>query len=287
MRKINHYLILLLVITMGVTLDSCKGSGEDEPVERLELSLHSVAGDSVELTWEMSDDSQFDSYELYRHNSSGIDRETGTFIHVETDQSKNSFTDHGLDALQTYYYRLYHVNEAGSSKGSNVIEATTPTKELIANGSFESKENNVPSEWTLTANELGNPNNSIELVAESSHGNRALKIHHAEENGCWEQWITQQLDLDDLTPGQKYVLTFDYKADFNLSAVNIILRNSTLDIWDYETISYQPAQSWQTMTYEMVMPSDIGSNDPSFQIHFCQEGLHSIWIDNVSMKQSE
>lgn len=281
MKSTSSLFALVLLACVSLQLSSCNNDGDLEQPERLQL-VSTLIGDSIQLSWEPSEDERFDSYELYRHNSSGIDDETGTFIHVSTEPLQTLYVETNLRPNTTAYYRLYHVLSNGEKTGSNVVNETTPSKELLTNGSFEEA---TTAPWELVAN-FGNQANSIDVVEDATDGVKALKIYHAEPQGCWEQWIEQRIDLDDLSGGSKYELTFDYKADFQLKGFNIIFRNNKLNIFDYQSISYDASLAWQSYTYEFVLDSDIGSTDPEFSVHFCQEGVHNIWLDNLSLKEA-
>lgn len=89
------------------------------------------------LNWNPTDANDFREYKLYRHNSSGLDENSGTLIHVFTTINDTSFDDTNLNPLTKYYYRVYIMNDYGKLGGSNIVSATTQNINLIPDGGFE------------------------------------------------------------------------------------------------------------------------------------------------------
>lgn len=80
---------------------------------------------SVVITWSSSDVEDFREYKLYRHTSSGLDETTGELIHVSTSRVDTSISESTLDlAPDTYFYRIYVMNDYGKLGGSNIVELT-------------------------------------------------------------------------------------------------------------------------------------------------------------------
>jgi len=100
---------------------------------------------SLKLTWASSSAPDFREYKVYRHVTPGLDEQTGTLVYVTIDRNDTSFVDENLDALQTYYYRVFIMNEFGRLGGSNIVSDTTDNKNYIWNGDFELQED--PLAW--------------------------------------------------------------------------------------------------------------------------------------------
>ncbi len=160
---------------------------------------------------------------------------------------------------------------------------------IILNGDFEDLENNLPSNWDIVDNKLGNPDNSILIDSLSiDTAGVSLKFHHAEDNGCWEMWIDQSIDKSKLSANTTYKLTLDYMSDFNHDDdFSIRLRNSTVNLSFYPPIEFVDDSNWHQLSYEFTTPSDIGNNDLDFKLHFCIPVIGDWWIDNINLKKVE
>ena len=240
------------------------------------------------ISWSPTDDEEFREYKLFRHHSSGLDETTGTLVHVSTFLSDTSFSDEQLDPFQNYYYRVYVMNEYGRIGGSNIVSLQTLNSQLISNGGFEELSGGVPMDWQLIPNS-GDPENYIQIDPNNAfEGNNSLQFHHAESTGCWEMWISQDLDKSLLVREATYKLVLNYKGDFEGSeSISLILRNSTIDLWLYTTIEFYAVGEWYELSYEFGLPDDIGNNDMNMNIHFCIQGVKSWWIDNVNLDRVE
>jgi hypothetical protein len=129
---------------------------------------------SIKLSWSPSSALDFREYKIYRHTTLGIDEQTGTLVYVTIDRNDTSFTDENLDALQTYYYRVFVMNEFARMGGSNIVSATTDNKNYIWNGDFELEES--PLVWwnsyhfgqiIITDSLKTSGDNSLLLIAET------------------------------------------------------------------------------------------------------------------------
>jgi len=89
------------------------------------------------LLWNQTDVQDFREYKLYRKDSPGIDETTGELVNVATTKSDTSFVDVNLIPYETYYYRVYLMNEFGRMGGSNIANAATLGGNLIPDGSFD------------------------------------------------------------------------------------------------------------------------------------------------------
>jgi hypothetical protein len=103
---------------------------------------------SLELAWNKTDASDFYEYKLYRHNSPGLDENTGELIYVSTNSEDTTFTDGDLISSTDYYYRVFVMNQFGRLGGSNIVNSKTLTGNLIPSGSFEDL-TNFENNWSL------------------------------------------------------------------------------------------------------------------------------------------
>ena len=89
------------------------------------------------IIWNKTDAPDFREYKLYRKDTPGLDETTGELIFVSTSIEDTSFVDDNLIPYETYYYRVYLMNEFGRMGGSNIANAPTLGGNLIPDGSFD------------------------------------------------------------------------------------------------------------------------------------------------------
>ncbi|HAW20303.1 MAG TPA: hypothetical protein DCX14_08985 [Flavobacteriales bacterium] len=167
--------------------------------------------------------------------------------------------------------------------GCKKAQQNTIGIELIDNGDFEDASN--ATVWERVANDNGNPNNFVGISnVNPSSGQFSMELHHDDTIGCYEQWISQSIDIVHFVENQKYKVAFSFRADFNVSSFNIILRNDNLNFFENQAVPYSANSGWKDFEYELTLPSTIGTTNPDLWIHICHLGNHSIWIDEVSMK---
>jgi len=96
-----------------------------------------ISQTEMTILWNQTDAQDFREYKLYRRNTPGLDETTGELIYVATSTIDTSFVDENLIPYETYYYRVYLMNEYGRMGGSNIESAPTLGGNLIPDGSFE------------------------------------------------------------------------------------------------------------------------------------------------------
>jgi len=109
------------------------------------LPIDEVQITSLRLNWNASTLPTFASYQVYRSLTSTV-TENSTLVASITDPSVNTFTDTGLDARTTYYYRVFLVDDRDTWSPSGVVSATTGSIPIPLNENFESSTEG----WTLT-----------------------------------------------------------------------------------------------------------------------------------------
>ncbi len=113
---------LLLTTTMVACKDNLEVVDAAQPVL---LGLpYDVQQDSLTLSWTESTIGSFDRYELYRGDASGVSTED-TLVLTSEHADETIFTDQGLGAYQTYFYRIWVFNSAGDSAASNEVSGST------------------------------------------------------------------------------------------------------------------------------------------------------------------
>jgi hypothetical protein len=246
-----------------------------------------ISGSSSIISWSPTDDIDFREYKLFRHHSSGLDETTGTLIHVSTSITDTIFADVELNPYEKYYYRVYVMNEYGRIGGSNIIDIQTLNVQLIYNGSFEEIENLDVLGWTIQENSFGNLDNYIVLDTKKTfEGNNSLRFHHAEESGCWEQWITQNIDYNNFVAMGKYKISFAFMSEsLKDYYYRIILRNNTFDLTIPISVVINSTNEWEYSNVEFGLPEYLGHSNIQILIHFCNMGQDTWWIDNLDLER--
>ncbi len=110
-------------------------------------SLDQITPDSMRVTWGETGIGNFKQYRVYRSESPDP-TESATLLAVITNRSTTTFTDTGLMARKTYYYRVYLYNQNDTGIGSNQASAMTAGVTWPWSEAFET---NQPG-WTFTGN---------------------------------------------------------------------------------------------------------------------------------------
>ncbi len=122
-------------IEKDITIDNA--DIEDTFLLPLPVELHppaSVFSTSIGLIWSSYSGSGFREYHIYVHYNSALTQETGTLLHIITDANDTTLTVNKGDFWwggstitpgDTYYFRVFVMNEYGVESGSNILEVTT------------------------------------------------------------------------------------------------------------------------------------------------------------------
>jgi len=86
-----------------------------------------ITFNSMDLSWSVSEASDFYAYHLYRGTSASVD-ENSTLITTVTNRYTLSYSATTMTEGTEYYFRLYVVDASGQTSGSNVVNATTLTE---------------------------------------------------------------------------------------------------------------------------------------------------------------
>ncbi len=100
---------------------------------------------SMRLRWTETTIPNFKAYRVYRSESPDVS-ESSVLVAVITNRATTTFTDTGLMARRTYYYRVYLYNQNDTSIGSSLASAMTTGVSLPFADNFET---NQPG-WTFT-----------------------------------------------------------------------------------------------------------------------------------------
>ena len=118
---------------------------EEPPAPVLLMEPVDITPASLRLTWSESAIPNFKAYRVYRSETPDVTEES-TLVSVITNRTTTTFTDTGLMARKTYYYRIYVYNQNDTSNGSNLASAMTDGVRLPLVEHFETSQ---PG-WTFT-----------------------------------------------------------------------------------------------------------------------------------------
>ncbi|HER43614.1 MAG TPA: hypothetical protein ENO08_04055 [Candidatus Eisenbacteria bacterium] len=80
---------------------------------------------SITMRWEPSEEEHITGYRIYRDTSSGVDEAADLLVTTITGPAQSTFTDRELMEGETYYYRVFVVNDLDETAGSNEKAAST------------------------------------------------------------------------------------------------------------------------------------------------------------------
>lgn len=80
---------------------------------------------SITIRWEPSEEERITAYRIYRDVSSGVDETADRLVTAISNVTQASYTDQGLIEGETYYYRVFVVNDLDETAGSNERAAST------------------------------------------------------------------------------------------------------------------------------------------------------------------
>ncbi len=112
-----------------------------------------AATPTLSLTWSQSSVHDFESYRLYRDTAASVS-ETSTLVRQIDLPNVLAFTDAGLIDNTRYYYRVFVVDDAAGSTGSNeqsVVTANRPPRPVTLNVSGTTARS-ISLSWTQNTN---------------------------------------------------------------------------------------------------------------------------------------
>ncbi len=252
-----------------------------------------VTANSVSLKWSPSIAADFREYKIYRHNTSGLDETTGTLAHVSTDIDDTLFVDTNLNPLQTYFYRVYVMNEYGRLGGSNIMQATTGNFNAIANGSFEIPDTytQFPAEWAI-----GSVLASTCIEYDSTvsfEGKYSLHFYALAEEYAFSM-VEQIIDTDKLIAGARYEVSYWAKHDSLYSYHGSFTELYPVAYHMCEFTGPRDSSDWVRHSETLTIPADANPTHYSFQLSAFQ--IYNVtvpvyplnfWVDNVELSRIE
>jgi len=247
---------------------------------------------SIKITWQSTYADDFYEYKLYRRDNPGLDENTGELIYVSTNRSDTTFNDTDVLSQQTYYYRVYIMNQYGRVGGSNIKSAQTFAGNLIPDGGFENNESIIDF-WSISR---GSGSGYIsEIVADvKKAGQSSLynKNPKSYTDGALNTWTTfKSNNAINLIPNKTYELSCWMKANSEITdigglAINVFqgqkyVTGMSIDTETQGSLGDSIFVDW---TYKNTT-FFISDNIPvSIQIYITNE---SFWLDELSLVPSD
>ena len=255
-----------------------------------------ITHQSVHLSWSPTDANDFQEYRVYRHTSPGLDENTGEFIYVSTIINDTSFTDsYNLSPSQTYYYRVFVMNNFGRLGGSNLINVKTNAVDIIENGSFEETLNNWPINWV----NLGGFGNDIYFITiddttQAADGDKSLRFYL---NAIGSLSFSQTIDPSKITSGKRYKISFMLKVESMTHAgerITVGLGDSNgKNYGGLSIISPLQQSDWIEYSFEATIIQDASVSNYDLVVEILAEGSASsehdfkALLDDFKMKVIE
>ena len=167
-----------------------------------------VQTSQVRLMWHPSDAADFREYKLYRKGDQGLDETTGELAYVATSRTDTTFVDTRVLAGETYYYRVFVMNDLGRLGGSNLVSAVAKIENLIPDGGFEVP-TSLAAHWEYQAYRQ---DMSVTLDSTVSHAGKSSLHVHFTWNPQGSAVAVKLLDMLTLRTSTPYELSFYMKV---------------------------------------------------------------------------
>jgi hypothetical protein len=197
------------------------GIAIEETPAAVTLSLpDQITTSSMRLSWNDPGAADFAAYAVYRSETSVVDTSSQLLTTI-TDPATTTFTDTGLQARRTYYYRVYLVDTHDVYSPSNTASAMTAAIGLPFTDDFETDS----GAWTLTG-DWGRQ------TAGGGGGSTGLTDSPADYDPSSDTWAVTGVDLSSTSWP---VLSFTDQFDFGPGD------------WGRVEISDNGGSSWTTL----------------------------------------
>lgn len=119
-----------------------------------------ITGSSMVLAWSVSNQEEFDKYELLRGDGPIVDEESSEVIFTSTERLEVLYVDDGLQLETTYWYRVAVYLEGDRVALSNEVQATTlaedapvPPEPVILSPPYSATKSSLTLSWSQSASE--------------------------------------------------------------------------------------------------------------------------------------
>ncbi|MBC8197012.1 MAG: carboxypeptidase-like regulatory domain-containing protein [Candidatus Marinimicrobia bacterium] len=239
---------------------------EQPPTAVVLTDPSNITTNSMTLAWSRNYDSDFAAYRLYYSTSPAV-TENSSLATTITDNNTNSYTVTGLSNSTTYYFKVYVMDTAQMTTGSNVVSASTSA--ILGNWVLTE---NIPN-VTFSAVWFNSENDGY-AVGESSVIYDAKIYHWGGSNWVEEVVHDDALDLYDvrfIDANNGYAVgnsgTFLYYngvswSEFNsptYSSIEAVFPLSNDNIWTYasDDIYHWDGSEWTSTHLDISYIRDI------------------------------
>ena len=120
----TYYYVLYVFDTRGLGTASNEVSGTtlaNEPPKSVTLAQPiQIGGSTLRLSWSQNSENDFDSYRVYRSQSTPVDTLQAPIIIISSSLN-TSYDDSDIQQGTDYYYRVLVFDKGGLSTGSNEV----------------------------------------------------------------------------------------------------------------------------------------------------------------------
>ncbi len=186
---------------------------------------YDIQPDGMSLSWIESDLDSFDRYELYRSMESGVSTEDSLILE-STDPTETIFADSGLEATETYYYRIWVYSTSGDSAASNEVSGTTAWDSSPSAIQLEDPYDITATSMTLAWSASESDDFAYYRLYRSETedvGEDASLVYSTEERG-----VLEHAD-DALTPGTQYCYRVYVEDEWGITTGSNVACATTLD----------------------------------------------------------
>jgi len=122
----------------------------------IKLQAYCINWTTVSLTWNQSQEKEFDAYKIYRSRSAGVSI-SSEFVKSIYDKYQTQFKDTGLNEETTYYYKVYVFNKRGDNKAGNEVKinttANTPPTAVVLDKPLTLNKTTVKLSWSRSVDD--------------------------------------------------------------------------------------------------------------------------------------
>ncbi len=248
-----------------------------------------ISMSTIKLTWDATDADDFYEYKLFRRDTPGLDETTGELIYVSTNRNDTTFTDKNLLSQQTYYYRVYLMNQYGRLGGSNIVNAQTIVGNLIPDGEFEDL-NSLIQNWNISrgsgSNYITTLDDNIKMEGYSALYNRNPKAY---TDGAINTYTMLTLNKPvNLVPQITYKLSGWFKARGKFTDIGSVFVDVNQNQTGLAHLMFNPDWSADSIDVDWTYKETtfFTSNTGSVEI-LIYLPIEEVWIDGLTLKQSQ
>ena len=110
-------------LSAGSNEEMGKTNANEPPTPVVLAQPFAVDSMTLRISWSQNDDQDFDTYTIYRSESSPVDT-VNAAIAIINNRQTTQYNDTNLISNTTYFYRVFVTDDGGLSSGSNEVSST-------------------------------------------------------------------------------------------------------------------------------------------------------------------